>query len=46
MFDIMYMNNVCALMNKSNAKFNNIRNIKWKCNIIYFRNARLYVWFK
>ncbi len=34
MFDIMYGNNVCALMNKSNTTSNNIRNAKWKCNII------------
>ncbi len=33
-FDIMYGNNVCALMNKSNKKSNNIGNEKWKCNII------------
>ncbi len=33
-FDIMYGNNVCALMNKSNTKSNNIGNQKWKCNII------------
>ncbi len=32
--DIMYGNNVCALMNKSNTKSNNIDNEKWKCNII------------
>ncbi len=30
----MYGNNVCALMNKSNTKSNNIGNEKWKCNII------------
>ncbi len=30
----MYGNNVCALMNKSNIKSNNIGNEKWKCNII------------
>ncbi len=30
----MYGNNVCALMNKSNTKSNNINNEKWKCNII------------
>ncbi len=33
-FDIMYRNNVCAFMNKSNTKSNNIGNEKWKCNII------------
>ncbi len=33
-FDIMYENNVCALMNKSNTKSNNIGNEKWKSNII------------
>ncbi len=33
-FDIMYGNNVCALMNKSNTKSNNIGNEKWKYNII------------
>ncbi len=33
-FDIMYGNNVCALMNKSSPKSNNIGNEKWKCNII------------
>ncbi len=32
--DIMYGNNVCALMNKSNTPSNNIGNEKWKCNII------------
>ncbi len=30
----MYGNNVCALMNKSNTKSNNIGKEKWKCNII------------
>ncbi len=34
MFDIMYGNNVCALMNKLNTTSNNIGNEKWKCNII------------
>ncbi len=34
MFDIMYGNNVCALMNKSNTTSYNIGNEKWKCNII------------
>ncbi len=33
-FDIMYGNNVCALMNKSNTTSNNIGNEKWKYNII------------
>ncbi len=33
-FDIMYGNNVCALMNKSNTTSKNIGNEKWKCNII------------
>ncbi len=33
-FDIMYGNNFCALMKKSNTKSNNIGNEKWKCNII------------
>ncbi len=36
-FDIMYGNNVCALimlMNKSNTKSNNIGNEKWKRGII------------
>ncbi len=33
-FDIMYGDNICALMNKSNTKSNNIGNEKWKCNII------------
>ncbi len=27
-------NNVCALMNKSNTKYIDIGNEKWKCNII------------
>ncbi len=31
---IASLNNVCALMNKSNTKFNNIGHEKWKCNII------------
>ncbi len=30
----MHGNNVCALMNKSNTKTNNIGDEKWKCNII------------
>ncbi len=30
----MYGNNVCTLMNKSNAKSNDNGNEKWKCNII------------
>ncbi len=30
----MYGNNVCALMNKSNTKSNNISEEKWKYNII------------
>ncbi len=34
MFGIMYENNVCALMNKSNTTSNNICNEKWKCNIV------------
>ncbi len=34
LFDIMYGNNVCALMNKSNTTSNNICNEKWKCTII------------
>ncbi len=33
-FDIMYGNNVCALMNKSNTTSNNIGNEKRKCHII------------
>ncbi len=33
MFGIMNGNNVCALMNKSNIKSNNIGIVKWKCNI-------------
>ncbi len=33
-FDIMYGNNVCVLMNKSNTKSNNTGNEKWKCDII------------
>ncbi len=32
-FDIMYGNNVCASMKKSNTKSNNIGNEKWECNI-------------
>ncbi len=36
-FDIMYGNNVCALLNKPNIKSNNIGNEKWKCNIILER---------
>ncbi len=34
LFDIMYENNICALMNKSNTTSNNIGNEKWKCIII------------
>ncbi len=34
MFDIIYGNNVSALMNKSNTKSNNIGNENWKCNIV------------
>ncbi len=33
MFGIMNGNNVCALMNKSNIKSNNIGIVKWNCNI-------------
>ncbi len=33
-FNLMYGDNVCALMNQSNTKSNNIGNEKWKCNII------------
>ncbi len=33
-FDIMYGNNVCALIKKANTKSNNIGNEKWKGNII------------
>ncbi len=39
----MYGNNVCALMNKSNTKSNNISNEKWKCNIILEMLDCLYV---
>ncbi len=34
MFDIMYGNNVCALMDKSNTTSYNIGNEKWKCDVI------------
>ncbi len=34
LFDIMYENNVCASMNKSNRTSNNIGNEKWKYNFI------------
>ncbi len=33
-FDIMYGNNVCGLINKSNTTSNNIGNEKWKYTII------------
>ncbi len=44
-FDIMYGNNICVLMNKSNTKSNNIGNQKWKCNVILEMHSRLFVWF-
>ncbi len=42
LFDIMYGNNVCALINKSNTTSNNIGNEKWKCNIILEMQDCLY----